>query len=159
MLDEFVTVALNKESGLFGPKDTLADRLARGDATEALRLVSRRARRTAWAIYRVRRLLWAPAQAWRSVQTVRHGDMPSMQAFLRQLASNLELPLDVQAGHSRLWLAHRIPARYPTSEEFFVAAPAQAVDKQRPGFETRWRSHADERLIAREDHVADLLAP
>ena len=158
VVDEFVTVALNKESGLFGPKDTLADRLARGDAAEALRLARRQVRGTAWAIYRVRRLLWPPAPSWRSVQTVRRGDMPSMHAFLRELADRLELSLDVHAGHARLWLAHRVPDTSPTFEEFFVAAPAQVVDKQRPGFETRWRGHADDRLLAREDHVADLLA-
>jgi hypothetical protein len=157
VVDEFVTVALNKESGLFGPRDTLADRLACGDASEALYLADRQAQRTIWAIYRVRRLLWAPAQAWRSVQTVRRGDASSMQAFLQELAEKLGIPLEVQEGHSRLWLAQRVPDTYPTSEEFFVAAPAQVVDKQRPAFEIRWRGHANDRLIAREDRVADLL--
>jgi hypothetical protein len=157
VVDEFVTVALNKESGLFGPDATLSGRLERDHAGEVLRLARRQARGMVWALYRVRRLFWAPAQAWRSVQRLRHGPAPHMRAVLRELAASLGVPLRTDAGHPRLWLAQRTPGVYPALEEFFVAAPAQAVGKQRRAFEARWRGHADEELIAREDTVVERL--
>jgi hypothetical protein len=158
VVDEFVTVALNKESGLFGPNDTLSGRLERDHAGEVLRLARRRAQGMTWALYRVRRLFWAPAQAWRSVHQLRQGEPSTVRATLRELAEALGLSLRADAGLPRLWLAERTPDVYPALEEFLVAAPAQAVDKQRRGFEARWRGHADEQLIAREDTVADRLA-
>jgi hypothetical protein len=127
VVDEFVTVALNKDSGLFGPDNTLSGRLQRDNAREVLRLAGRQALRMMWAIYRVWRLFWAPAQAWRPVQQVRQGNPSAMRAALRQLADTLRLPLGTEAGHPRLWLAHRTPGAYPALEEFFVAAPFQMM--------------------------------
>ncbi|WP_281873953.1 hypothetical protein [Nocardia sputorum] len=72
-MDEYVAVALNRNSGLFGPGKSLTDRLRRDGAHDVLALAEAELDRCRWAVYRVRRCYTAPARARRAVDTVAHG--------------------------------------------------------------------------------------
>jgi hypothetical protein len=152
LVDEFVAVALNKRSGLFGPSGTLRDKLERDQATAVLDLADEAIDAAAWSLYRVRRCYSAPAAAWRAVEEVHRGDRTGAQRLLSDLVDRLRLRsgLRHEGGHTRLWLAERHGDQYPQIEEFYVAAPAQVRDKARDGFGTRWRSCAGEDLISLE---------
>ncbi|MDA3644353.1 hypothetical protein LZ318_30925 [Saccharopolyspora indica] len=159
LADEYVTVALNKRSGLFGPGGTLREKLELGQATAVLALAEEAIAAADWALYRVRRCYSAPAAAWRAVEVVHRGDRLSATLLLAELADRLgrRPGLRHEGGHTRLWLAERHGDRYPQVEEFYVAAPAQVHDKAREGFDTRWRTCVGEDLLDLEDETAAAL--
>ncbi|WP_039803970.1 hypothetical protein [Nocardia araoensis] len=64
VVDEYVAVALNRNSGLFGPRKSLTDRLRRDGAHDVPALAEAQLDRCRWAVYRVRRCYTAPARAW-----------------------------------------------------------------------------------------------
>jgi hypothetical protein len=151
VIDEFVTLALNPRSGLYGPGKSLASRLARGHATEVLRLAAERMKSMRWAIYRVRRRYNAPAIAPRSVQALLRGNYTEMRDAVADIAVAAGLPItynDAIAGapvrngdadrHRRLWVRRRAERTYPSLEEFLVAAPAQVADKRLSTFDENW---------------------
>lgn len=150
LVDEFVAIALNKDAALFGPGDSLTDRLRADGAHEVLDLAHAHIQRTPWALYRVRRIYSGPGQAWRSVNVVHRGNRVNVEHLLADLAYRMGLSLRVEDEHPRLWLAERPPATYPAVEEFYVAAPAQVRDKARPAFLQRWSQHASRSLALRE---------
>ncbi|WP_194818009.1 hypothetical protein [Nocardia sp. XZ_19_385] len=155
VVDEYVTLALNPRSGLFGPGKSLTDRLHRGGADQVLALAEAELERCEWAVYRVRRCYSRPANAWRAVETVHRGDRAATALYLARLAEHLHLPLQQDGTHTRVWLTEP-STTYPRLEGFFTAAPAVVSDKRRPGFETRWHGHADHRLQALEDSACEL---
>lgn len=156
LVDEQVTLALNKDSGLFGPGKSLNDRLRADGAIAVVDLASIRFHTAEWALYRVRRIFTGRAAAWRSVEIILTGASITVRAALVRLARHLGSPLhSLGDGIPRLWLAERDPDAYPTVEEFYVATAAQARNKQRPGFETRWAGFATDDLIAMEDAAAE----
>ncbi|WP_157171033.1 hypothetical protein [Nocardia araoensis] len=157
VVDEYVAVALNRNSGLFGPGRSLTDRLRRDGAHHVLALAEAQLDRCRWAVYRVRRCYTAPARAWRAVDTVAHGRRTETVEILHRIAATLQVPCDLDGDHTRVWLTE--PATtYPRLEEFFVAAPDGVMHKQRAGFDARWHGHADERLLALEQAAHDAVA-
>ncbi|MFX0580997.1 hypothetical protein [Nocardia nepalensis] len=157
VVDEFVTLALNRNSGLFGPGKSLTDRLRRDGAGEVLALAEAELDRCRWAVYQVRRCYSRPADAWRSVEAVHRGSRTEASTFLDRLATRLQIIPQLDAQHTRVWLTAP-STTYPRLEEFFVAAPDSVVDKQRPGFATRWYGHADGRLIALEQAAQTIVS-
>ncbi|MFG3621269.1 hypothetical protein [Nocardia sp. NPDC047654] len=158
VVDEYVAVALNRNSGLFGPNRSLTDRLRRGGARDVLALAEAQLDRCRWAVYRVRRCYTAPARAWRSVDTVACGSRAETGDILGRIAARLRVPCEVDGDHTRVWLTAHATTTYPRLEEFFVAAPDSVMPKQRTGFEARWHGHADDRLLALEQSAHDAVA-
>ncbi|WP_331758185.1 hypothetical protein OG225_42350 (plasmid) [Nocardia sp. NBC_01377] len=160
LVDEYCAVALNSKSGLFGPDETLDERLRAAGAREILDLATRTILHSPWALYRVRRVYFAPAVAWRSVHTVHRGTPDETGRVLRWLARKVKVtPVTDTRAHTRLWLAQRPPdsKTYPQVECFFVAAPANVADKQRDTFENHWVAHASDALRERDVQAADYL--
>ncbi|MFI9504188.1 hypothetical protein [Nocardia sp. NPDC052566] len=149
LVDEYVAIALNRKSGLFGPGKSLTDRLRRDGAEQVLALAAAALDRCGWAVYRVRRCYSGPANAWRAVETIFRGSRAEATAFLDELAAHLRICPSSDGEHVRIWLTHPCTT-YPRVEEFVTAAPDSVVDKKRPGFETRWHGHAGARLLATE---------
>jgi hypothetical protein len=104
VVDEYVAVALNRNSGLFGPGKSLTDRLRRDGAHEVLALAEAELDRCRWAVYRVRRCYTAPARAWRSVDTVARGSRAETGDILGRIAARLRVPCEVDGDHARVWL-------------------------------------------------------
>jgi FXSXX-COOH protein len=60
--------------------------------------------------------------------------------------------------YRRLWLRRRRDGIYPTQEEFYTVAPAQALDKQLDSFEEAWTAHTDAPLARLERSVDTAIA-
>lgn len=163
IVNEYVTLAFNPRSGLFGPGRSLMGRLRRDGATEVLRFAVARMRATPWAIYRIRRRFNGPANAPRSVQRLVVGPMQQVRQDLATIAGYAGLPLtrgeEIPGAPKRirdtddfprLWVNRRIEGKYPSPEEFLVAAPAQMGDKARPSFEEKWAEIVSKPLVQRE---------
>ncbi|MET8779094.1 hypothetical protein ABZV58_29170 [Nocardia sp. NPDC004654] len=150
LVDEYVAIALNRNSGLFGPGKSLTDRLRRDNAHEVLALAAAELDRCRWAVYRVRRCYSAPGRAWRAVDVVTRGGRAEAATFLDRFATELRITPEFDGEHLRVWLTEPSTS-YPRLEEFFVAAPDSVMPKARKGFEARWYGHAEDRLLALED--------
>lgn len=170
LVDEYVTLALNPRSGLFGPGKSLLGRLKRNGATEVLQFAERRMQAMPWALYRVRRRFNAPANAPRSVQRLMVGDYKQMRHALATTAEHAgmlltrgeEIPgapkkIRDTDGFARIWVTRRKDGVYPTLEEFIVAAPAQMGDKARASFEENWAEIVSASLVRREKRVGRAL--
>lgn len=109
-----------------------------------------------WSIYHVRRFYTSRAHASRSVEAVFTGERLRMYALLDELGDlarislTRDAPIDgapVRAAERdrrrRLWLRRRATDRYPAMEEFYVAAPAQVLDKSPSSFDNLRAKHAD----------------
>ncbi|WP_093575453.1 hypothetical protein [Amycolatopsis rubida] len=171
IIDEYVCLALNPRSGLFGPGKSLITRLHRDQVTEPITLAVARMKTMPWAIYRVRRLYYAPANAARSVDSVLLGGHRTVHTALTELSRLVDVPLTKNeeiAGapardgdrdtHRRLWLRRRSDGTYPTQEEFYAVAPAQALDKELDSFADAWADHTDEALARLERRVDTAIA-
>lgn len=163
VIDEYVCLALNPRSGLFGPGKSMITRLQRDRATEVIKLAAARMKTMPWAVYRVRRYFSAPASAIRSLERILVSDRLLVQAALEEISDLVGVTLEknveitgapVRDGdrdsHRRLWLRKRIDGVYPAMEEFYVAAPAQAVDKALDSFTDTWTDNTDKLLSAIE---------
>lgn len=151
VVDEFVTLALNPRSGLYGPGRSLTGRLQRDGATEVIHLAVERMKSMPWAVYRVRRRYNAPAIAPRSVQKLMVGDWRTIKTALADISAHAHIWLthdeEIKGApkrngetdrYRRLWIRRRAESSYPSPEEFLVAAPAQAHDKALSTFEDNW---------------------
>jgi hypothetical protein len=159
LIDEYVCLALNPRSGLFGPGKSLITRLQRDHATEVIKLAAKRMRAIPWAVYRVRRYFSAPASAIRSLERVLVADRLLVQAALEEISDLVGVELVKNAEitgapvrrsdrdtYRRSWLRKRTDGVYPAMEEFYVTAPAQAVDKALDSFDTTWTDNTDNLL-------------
>jgi hypothetical protein len=135
--------------------------------TEPITLAVARMKTMPWAIYRVRRLYFAPANAIRSVDGVLLGGHRTVHFALAEVSRFVDVRLmkneeiagaPVHDGdrdtHRRLWLRRRSDGIYPTQEEFYTVAPAQAQDKELNSFADAWADHTDVAL-ARLEHRVD----
>ena len=133
--------------------------------TEPITLAVARMKTMPWAIYRVRRLYYAPANAIRSVDGVLLGGHRTVHTALAEVSRLVDIPLTKNeeiAGapardgdrdtHRRLWLRRRGDGIYPTQEEFYTVAPAQAQDKELDSFADAW-AYTDEALVRLERRV------
>jgi hypothetical protein len=132
LLVEHLALACNPRSTLYssGTLRELLEQRAPGvvaDFLESLRL-------SPWAVYRVRRILWAKGRGARELTTLFHGSKPEAEAHLRCLAPAAHPSL----GSLRSWVRHREPDTFPTAEEMLVACPAIPQDKRRPSFTASW---------------------
>lgn len=159
-------LALNPRSGLFGPGRSLAGRLRRDGADEVVDLAVARMVRMPWTVYRVRRCYSAPANAVRSIERLLIADRQTVRDVLQHAARLVGVPVVRDAVipgsprhdadtdlHSRLWLRERTGVGYPQIEEFYVPAPAQALDKATAGFRTAWPAVTDHALTDSEHHA------
>ncbi|MEW1734433.1 hypothetical protein AB0346_00585 [Nocardia beijingensis] len=142
----------------------MTERLRAAGANTILELAENEIFRSPWALYRLRRVYFAPATAWRSVDIALRGTPEQTQQMLEHLAESLEIPAVTDARHhTRLWLAQRLPqsTTYPQVECFFVAIPALVTEKQQRGFENHWMAHASDPLreldMAAADHLHQLV--
>jgi hypothetical protein len=55
--------------------------------------------------------------------------------------------------HRRSWLRRRCDGIYPTQEEFYTVAPAQAQDKELDSFADAWTDHTNEALVRLERRI------
>lgn len=158
IVDEFCTLALNQFSGLFGPGNSLTQRLRDGGAFNVLALADAWIDSTTWALYRVRRRFTSPAHADRGLVAVHRGTRAAMETTMVQLAHRMGIHLaTTDDGHPRLVLRERAPESYPYLEEFYVACPDQVRDKQDVNYETRWVAMATAELLEKEAAAADLV--
>jgi hypothetical protein len=166
IIDEYVCLALNPRSGLFGPGKSLITRLHRDQVTEPIKLAIARMKTMPWAIYRVRRLYHAPANAIRSVDRVVLGGHRTVHTALTEINRLVDITVTkneeiagapVHGGdldtYRRLWLRRRRDGIYPTQEEFYTVAPAQALDKELDSFEEAWTDYTDAPLARLERSV------
>ncbi|WP_433195880.1 hypothetical protein ACQP1G_42650 [Nocardia sp. CA-107356] len=110
LVDEYCTVALNEKSGLFGPDETLTERLRAAGAHTILDLAEREIFQSPWALYRLRRVYFAPATADRSVEVALRGTPEYTQQIRDRLYTALDIPtITDRRHHTRLWLARRPP--------------------------------------------------
>jgi formylglycine-generating enzyme required for sulfatase activity len=67
-------------------------------------------------------------------------ELPHLAVYRSLLAHavNASVSVEVAGNVPRAYLSRRQDGVFPTSEEFFTAAPALANDKQRASFEARW---------------------
>jgi hypothetical protein len=105
IIDEYVCLALTPRSGLFGLGKSLITRLHRDQVTEPIALAVARMKTMPWAIYRVRRLYCAPANAIRSVDSVLLGGHRTVHTALTEVSRLVDIPLTNaevgQVGHLR----------------------------------------------------------
>lgn len=134
--------------------------------TDPITLAVTRMKTMPWAIYRVRRLYYAPANAIRSVDSVLLGGHRTVHTALTEVSRLVDIAVmknEEIAGapardgdrdtHRRLWLRKRSDGLYPTQEEFYTVAPAQAQDKELDSFADAWTDHTDEALVRLERRV------
>jgi hypothetical protein len=135
---ERLALALNPHMTLFASGSLAVALLADGhDHTEAFRLLEARLNAVPWAVYRVRRVYHARGRADRDVRQLATGSRSACAVHLAALAQQRGLTLVDEAGSQRFWTLRR-QGVYPSAEEMFVAAPAEAQDKARQSFGATW---------------------
>jgi hypothetical protein len=108
------------------------------DHNRALALLEEWLNGAAWAVYRVRRIYHAKGRADRKVEKLVRGTRRKATAALARLAAEHGQEVQHAAGSPRFWAKRRLSGRYPTVEEMYVAAPADAADKCRGRFDGLW---------------------
>jgi hypothetical protein len=165
MFTERLSLAMNQRGQLY-KNEPLYQIVANSGNDEALAHFNLLLRESAWAVYRVRRIYNAKAiyeqnggrkrligrdsakkgTAERCVEQLSsHANAEDAIRRLSELA--LENSVKLSQAHG-LWYAKvgECEATYPTSEEFFVAAPARVETKARYGvgkFDSKWADMAD----------------
>lgn len=150
LLMETVAVALNPAQGLMANR-RLVDELASAGASAAIAAHTELLNSAEYAVYRVRRIYRAhqgdptrkSPRTDRSVRRIASGPRADMEALVRSYRE-LGCELDVSDPAAERAYRRRRGDRYPTVEEFVVAAPAVVDDKQLPRFEQWWTEHTGE---------------
>lgn len=145
MLMELSALALNPRSTIFA-RHSLIEEVTRTNpaATEAYH---RRLAASTWAVYEVRRIMFAKGVAWRSVRTLVTADHPGVAVELARLAAAHRVGVtSSRGGLERVSLEERSDTVYPSRERFFVAAPVGVADKERLSFARRWDELAPDRV-------------
>ena len=127
---EYVALAMNERMALYGGK-SLNSVLTKDGNAEALRLLQERLNEVPWAIYRVRRIIWAKGRGDRRTECLSEGPRDRIRSELLKQGARLD------GDHVRLWVRKRGEG-YPALEEMLVAAPAVVEEKSRPRFQENW---------------------
>ena len=93
------------------------------------------------SIYRVRRIYKKKGKADRAVEKLCVGTRAAMLTCLQSLIGSRQLSAREEHNITYAYVRERESQKYPTCEEFYVAAPAAAESKTRYGFEwfeARW---------------------
>lgn len=137
---EHQSLCLNPRGTLYRDQTLLAVVTQDGNAT-ALQLFAERLSFSEYAIYRVRRIYKRKGKADRAVERLFLGTRASVLAHLQSLINSLHLIAREEHRITYAYAREREVHKYPTCEEFYVAAPATVESKTRYGFEwfeTRW---------------------
>jgi hypothetical protein len=135
---EHVSLAFNPRMALYARK-SLRLILEKDGNTEALRLLEERLTAVPWAVYRVRRIVWAKGRADRKTERAGDGTREAVVARLTKAGGCLD------GGTARLYVRQR-GNEYPMLEDMLVAAPAVVEEKSRPRFEENWQRLAERTL-------------
>ncbi len=128
---EFVSVCLNPSQTLSSSEKTLSERKMLSPEIEALLEIE--LNQATWKVFEIRRIssLGIP---YRSVRTVFVGSRDQALEQLGKLADKFQ---DIRRCD------HKIPRVFrpspPRTERFYVAAPGNPLDKERPGFAKQWQ--------------------
>jgi hypothetical protein len=155
MLLELTSSALNPNMLLFGNRSVRA--LVTGDDNQAALMAFEAAEATCdYTLYEVRRVFrprfgdpTRPGVAWRSIRHFASGTEAATVDDLRWHADAAGVPVSSGAHVHRAVLRSR-GLTLPTKEHLLVVAPAGVQAKQRPGFETAWRSTPDHEPVQPE---------
>jgi hypothetical protein len=132
LLLEHVSLALNPKMTLYSSSSLRGKLQAR--APEVVAAFEEALHTLPWAVYRVRRVLYAPGRGDREVVTLATGRRAAM---LRELMERA--PDAMVSGNSlRAWARLRVQGAFPTVEEMLVAAPHVPQDKARDSFPASW---------------------
>lgn len=136
---EYQSLCLNPRGTLYRDR-TLMSVIVGHDHAETLRVFRERLEAAEFALYRVRRIYKRAGRADRAVEKLAVGSLDEMNVCFEQMAPGFDLHVEhcIRYGFIR----KREEGKYPTTEEFFVVAPAVVDSKTRYGFawfESRWR--------------------
>ncbi|MBX0330097.1 hypothetical protein K2Z83_20730 [Oscillochloris sp. ZM17-4] len=139
LLVEFVAMALNPRMSLFKSR-TLRSDVERDGNTAALARFSAALDAHPWAVYRVRRVFYAPGVADRKVEALEVGDRASIDRTLHRYAGEASADIDVDGDFRRAHMTRRDPnsTTYPQVEHLLTIAPATVADKSRKRFDGAW---------------------
>lgn len=145
MLLEFLSLSMNPRGQLY-PNESLLSITERSGNRVACDLFTRRLASVRWALYRVRRIYTSKGKAHREVMRLEEGSAPMMVHRLREVSREAGASFRTLQGISYAFLHERVLNRYPSREEFFVAAPALIESKSRYGsdwFDSKWDAVAE----------------
>ncbi|MEW6737786.1 MAG: hypothetical protein AB1489_41280 [Acidobacteriota bacterium] len=134
---EGLALAFNPKQRLYGKK-SLLDCLQKDGNQAAIERYYKHLDRCDWALYRVRRIYFSKACAWRKVEIISQGKRKAITATINQWPNN-DRSFEIDERFIRCSLKPPEDI-YPTSEEVIVAAPVGAKNKSRPHFEEKWLS-------------------
>lgn len=134
---EHVSLALNPLMTLYAA-GSLRSKLG-AEHAEGLRQFGDMVAKTAHALYRVRRVMKKKGSADRSVDVMKTGTQQEMEVALAEVAEREGIELVEEAGILRCYSRRREPGVYPTAEEMWVAAPAEAREKAKASFSKTWQ--------------------
>lgn len=127
---EYVSLCMNPAMTLYAGR-SMRSVLERDGNREALRLFEERLDAERWAVYRVRRIVWAKGRADRKTERITEGTRAEVTTdLLRRGAAD-------ENGVIRGRVRER-GQTFPTVEETVAAAPAVVADKSRSSFEENW---------------------
>lgn len=149
LLMEHVAVALNPRQGLIAGERLVHAVAKHPGSAPLLNLFEQNLDGQEWAVYDVRRAFRAhaddmmrSANSVRSVTRLAVGSRADMLAELNRQAAGHRTRVEVDGGHSRVWLRRR-NLYYPCAEHVLVAAPATVADKRNVSFDDAWASTQD----------------
>jgi hypothetical protein len=135
---EHVSLALNPLMTLYAG-GSLRSKLDPAVHAAALRLFEERLSEAKWGLYQVRRVYKKKGSADRCVDLHQTGTRGQMDLALEIGARHLGgYPVVEEAGSKRFYTMRRRPDVYPSAEEMWVAAPADAREKSAKGFGKAW---------------------
>ena len=105
--------------------------LERDRNRDALQLLDARLNALEWAVYRVRRIVWAKGRADRRTERLQAGTRGEVTAEVMRLGGRM-------AGHTARLIVRERGLRYPTVEEMVVATPNVVAEKSRASFLENW---------------------
>jgi hypothetical protein len=93
-----------------------------------------------WALYRVRRVFYAPGVADRKVEALEVGDRASITQAIHRYAAESGATLEIDGDFRRAHIQRRDPnsTTYPQVEHLLTIAPATVADKSRTRFDAAW---------------------
>jgi hypothetical protein len=140
LMIEHQSLCLNPRGTLYRDQ-TLFSVVTQDSNAAALRLFAEKLAVSEYAIYRVRRIYKKKGKADRAVEWLCTGAQVSMLARLQSLINSQGLTARQEHNITYAYAREREAHKYPTCEEFYVAAPAVVESKTRYGFEwfeARW---------------------
>lgn len=139
LLMEHLSFSMNPRFGLFPSGRPLRVILEDAGVTEALTQFRQLLADTPWSVYHVRRIYREAAPLVdRSIERLATGGREEMLAQLRALGEAEEA-----GGNERVYVRRRPEGLRPSVEEFYVAAPAVVVEKEKKCFPLLWANHTN----------------